>query len=198
MNSWELVTITKEQLSTEIEQLDTSIMDHILEFWNQYGHFGTWQFWFNVMTILLPLAVTFFVIDRKKIFQIAFYGYTFHAMLVYFDIFLTRNNFWDHPYHLIPYVPVSIPVDGVLVPVIFMLAYQFSLNHSKNLYLVVFSTAIGATLLAWVWHLLGLLVFSNGMNIFHIYLLQISMALISYWFTKFFISLKKGSQDEMK
>jgi hypothetical protein len=94
------------------------------------------------MTILLPLVVTFFVIDRKKIFQIAFYGYTFHAMLFYLDIFLTRNNFWNHPYHLIPYVPVSIPVDGVLVPVIFMLAYQFSLNHHKNLYLVVFITAM--------------------------------------------------------
>ncbi|WP_047979837.1 CBO0543 family protein [Ornithinibacillus contaminans] len=183
--------ITKEQLSAEIAKLDTELMDSILDFWNQYGHFGTWQFWINVISFVLPLIITFLVIDRKKIFQIAFFGYTFHMILVYLDVFLTRNNYWDHPYHMIPYIPVSIPIDGVLVPVIFMLAYQFALNHKRNVYLVILITAIGATLIAWVWNQLGLLVLSNGMNILYIYLIQIIISVISYWWTNLFLSLRK-------
>lgn len=183
--------MSREQLQQEIRNLDIELMELILEHWNQYGHFGTWQFWINVIFFTLPLIVTLILIDKKKIFQIAFYGYTFHVMFVYLDVFLTRFNFWSHPYHMIPFLPVSIPVDGSFVPVIFLLTYQFAINNKKNFYLVTLFTAVVVTATAWVWQKLSLLQLHNGMNLFHILLLDVSISILAYWFTNFFLRLKK-------
>ncbi len=92
---------------------------------------------------------------------------------------------------MIPYIPVSIPVDGSFVPVAFMLAYQFALNRNKNFYLVTLVTASMITSIAWIWLQLGLLTLSKGMNILHIYFIEVSLAILAYWFTKLFIALSK-------
>lgn len=184
--------MTRQQILQRIDKLDAELMDLILEHWIRFGHFLTWQFWFNVIFFSLPLIITFIFIDRKKIFQIAFYGYSFHVLFVYLDVFFTRFNFWDHPYLMIPFIPVSIPVDASLVPVTFMLAYQFSINRNKNFFLVTLITSFLVTLIAWGWQQLDLLVLYKGMNLFHIFLLDVGMALIAYWFTNLFLRLQKN------
>lgn len=184
----------KEQLLEEIERLDAQLMDRIVTFWHEYGHFGTWQFWMQAVSLLAPLALTFFFIDRRKIFRIAFFGYTFHMFMVYIDVLLTRNNYWDHPYQLFPYLPVSIPVDGALVPIAFMFAYQYALNRNRNFFVVVLVTAVLLTTVAWIWEWLGLLVLQNGMRIYHIYLLQVGLSVVSYGFVRLFEWMKGTAQ----
>ncbi len=183
--------MSQEHLQQEIRNLDAELMDLILEHWNRYGHFGTWQFWTSVGFFIVPLLVTLFLIHKKKIFQIAFYGYSFHVIFVYLDVFFTRFNFWSHPYHMIPFIPVSIPVDGSFVPVIFLLTYQYAIKHKKNFYLLTLFTAAIVTATAWFWQKLELLELHNGMNLFHIYLLDTGMAVLAYWFTNLFLKLKK-------
>src|SRR5699024_1852010 len=41
---------------------------------------------------------------------------------------------WEYPYHVIPFLP-SFSLDEALVPVCFMLLYQWTLIHNKNIYL---------------------------------------------------------------
>jgi hypothetical protein len=185
--------MTQQQILQEIDKLDIKLMELTLAHWIRFGHFGTWQFWINVVFFILPLIITYILIDRKKIFQVAFYGYSFHVMFVYLDVFFSRFNFWDHPYLMIPIIPVSIPVDASLVPVTFMLAYQFAINHNKNFYLTILITATFVTLIAWIWQLLGLLKLYNGMNLFHIFLCDVGIAILAYWFTNLFLRLKKQS-----
>lgn len=187
--------MSKVSMIKDIDRYDDKIMDLTLEFWRSFGHFGTWQFWANVFFFVIPLALTLIFIDRKRIFQISFFGYTYHMFLVYLDIYFTRNNIWDHPYHLIPYVPVSIPVDGVLVPIIFMAAYQYSIRHNRNFYLVTLLFAVVGTLTAAGWEQFGLLILYKGMNLFHIYILQISLAILAYWGTNAFLYLQSRGKD---
>ncbi|MRH43241.1 hypothetical protein GH741_11175 [Aquibacillus halophilus] len=183
--------MSREQLLKEIEKLDDSLMDLILEHWIRFGNLGTWQFWTNIAFFIIPLIIVLIYIDKKRIFQIAFYGYTFHVMIVYLDVFFTRFNYWSHPYHMIPYIPVSIPVDATLVPVLFMLTYQYSLNHHKNFYLVTLVSSLFISLVAWIWKMLDLLELYKGMNFFHIFLLDVVMAILAYWFTAFFLKLRR-------
>ncbi|WP_407271383.1 hypothetical protein [Radiobacillus sp. PE A8.2] len=186
--------MTQERLLKEIDTLDIQLMDLILEHWHRFSNFSTWQFWVNIAFFLIPLVITLVFVDKKKIFQIAFYGYTFHVMFVYIDVFLSRFNYWDHPYLMIPYIPVSIPVDGSLVPVTFMLAYQIAINNQKNFYFVTFITAIIVAGMAWIWQQFELLILYNGMNLLHLFLLDLSIAILAYWFTNFFKWLNQNHQ----
>lgn len=181
--------MTRQQLQEKIDSLDSKLMDLILEHWTRFAHFGTWQFWTNVFFFIAPLIVTLIYIDKKKIFQIAFYGYSFHVMFVYLDVIFNRFNYWDHPYLMIPYTTLSIPIDASLVPITFMLAYQFAINKEKNIYFITVITAIGVTIIAWIWQLLDLLKLDNGMNLFHIFLINVALSNLSYWFTNLFIKL---------
>ncbi|MCM3409364.1 CBO0543 family protein [Metabacillus litoralis] len=184
--------MSREHILEEIDSLDDKLTDLILEYWKQFAHFGTWQFWFNVVFFFVPLIFTLFFIDRKNIFRICFYGYSFHVMFVYLDVFLTRFNYWDHPYFMVPFIPVSIPVDGSFVPVAFMFAYQISTNRNRNFYILTFITSVLITTIAFVWHKLGLLLFYKGMNIFHVFLLDVGMSILAYWFTNLFVKLNQS------
>ncbi|MBM7660122.1 hypothetical protein JOC85_000889 [Bacillus mesophilus] len=182
--------MSKTELLKKIDQLDSELMDYIIQFWVNYSHFGTWQYWITVATFITPLIIAIIFIDKRKIFQIAFFGYTFHVIFMYLDVFLSRFNFWDHPYMLIPFIPLSIAVDGALIPMIFMLAYQFAINRKKNFFVVTVITAIGVIGMAWTWTLLGMLVLDNGLNLFHVYLMDIGTAFLAYGLTNFFLKLK--------
>lgn len=37
-----------------------------LQYWLHYSGFNTWQFWVNILMLVIPLIVLFFAIDRKK------------------------------------------------------------------------------------------------------------------------------------
>lgn len=186
--------LSREQYQQEIDKLDARLTDLILEFWKQNADFSTWQFWFNVLFFTIPLLITILFIDRKKIFQICFFGYSFHVMFVYLDVFFTRFNYWDHPYFLIPYIPVSIPVDGSLVPVTFMFAYQISINRNWNFYVTSSITALLITFVAMFWQKLELLQLYNGVNNIHIFLADLAMSFLAYWFTNFFLKMNKNAK----
>ena len=82
-------------------------------------------------------------------------------------------------------------LDGALVPVAFMLVYQWTLNKKKNFYLyaialsAIFSFGLKPLLVSV--NLFGL---NKGMNYFYLFLLYCLMFLISKFITNFFLKLQ--------
>jgi hypothetical protein len=104
-------------------------------YWWEYSSFDTWQFWVNAGIIIIPLIILYLKIDRKRIFLLGFFGFNIHVWLAYTDIIFTRYNFIEYPYKVIPFIQVHFGLDTSLVPVMFILLYQWTLNKNKNFYL---------------------------------------------------------------
>src|SRR5690625_2534854 len=98
---------------------------------------------------------------------------------------------WEYPYHVIPFLP-SFSLDAALVPVCFMLLYQWTLNHNKNIYLysILFSYvfAFFLKLIMVIFHFIHMF---NGINYFHFILFYMAYFIVSKLITNVFIWLQQ-------
>lgn len=162
------------------------------EYWFTYTNMDSWQFWVMVTMLIIPLIVLLSKIDKTKIFLILFYGFNIHAWFAYIDTFGVRRGYWEYPYSLTPYFPFSMSLDGSLVPVSFLLVYQWTLNNQKNFYLysigmaAIFAFAVKPLLVS-----LNLFVLNKGFNYFYLFLLYCLIFFLSRLITVFFLKLQK-------
>nr|WP_306812943.1 CBO0543 family protein [Paenibacillus soyae] len=109
-------------------------MDSI-NYWWEYSAFDTWRFWLTVILLLVPLVVLYFKLDRSRVYQIGFYGFAIHMLGVYVDTVGTNYGFWSYPYKMIPVLPTSFTLTSSMIPVAFMLMYQWQSRKRINYYL---------------------------------------------------------------
>lgn len=160
-------------------------------FWEQYSDWGNWQFWVVVALLILPLIILFFTLDRTRLFEILFFGYTVHVIWTYTDIALGRANFISHQYFVSPILPNATNITASVLPVGFLLVYQYCTNRKKNFYLyTILLSAVYAFVFASMEEWMGLLKLSNGLGNIHLFLIDMGVAFIAYWFTKFLLHVK--------
>ncbi|WP_042225052.1 hypothetical protein [Oceanobacillus manasiensis] len=189
--------MSKEQLYQKIYGVKEQLAALQRDFWNNYSDFETWYFWFNLLSIFLPLLLLYVLLDRKRLFEISFFGYSAHVLWANIDNILSSNNYLLHPHSLTYLLPVGFSVTTVIFPVAFMLVYQYCTQRNKNplLYFV------GASLLfafgfGGISHLVGLIEMHKGMNLFYLFLIDIVVSFLAYGFTKLFIKIKHDKRSE--
>jgi hypothetical protein len=131
-------------------------------------------------------------IDRRKALLIGFFGFNIHVWFTLFDEIAVANGLWNYPYKLIPYLSASFALGAAFVPVVFMLVYQWTLNHNKNYYLFATCLCIFLTLL---WRpalsILGFFQVFNGINYIYLFLGYFTVMLVSKWITNIFVHFQK-------
>src|SRR5690625_2724206 len=156
-----------EQIRNKQNELNSLLNDY----WNDYSAIGTWQFWIVLTFLIVPLVILYFAVDRKRIFELFFFGYTVHILWSYTGIIIERYGFFIHTYFLAPVLPFGLTMNASALPVAFLLIYQYCTNKGKNFYLYgLLVTAIFAFGVASIEKSIGLLEFRKGMNQFYILL----------------------------
>ncbi len=176
-----------------LTQMQDNLTNAWRDYWYQYSNAGTWQFWFILGMLVLPLVVLYFTLDRDKALQIGFYGFNVHMWFTYIDAIGIRLVRWEYPYRITPIVPVSLALDASLIPVIYMLVYQWTRNHRKNYY--VYLTVV-SLLLSFVFKpiltALDLFELYKGTTYFHLFIGYMVTGLISKWITNLFLHFQFG------
>ncbi|WP_098439564.1 CBO0543 family protein [Bacillus sp. es.034] len=119
----------------DITEKQRGLTQDWVEYWKLFSSFDTWQFWFQAVLFVVPLIIIFFKIDKNNAFQIGFYGFNIHVWLGYIDRFGVNAGYWDYPYQFMVWIPNNLTLDASLIPVIFMMVYQWIVKQKKNYYL---------------------------------------------------------------
>lgn len=85
----------------------------------------TWHWWLLVALTIIPWVVWWKVVDRKRIFEILTYGFIVMIVASLFDAIGVENDLWEYHYQLIPLLDVFIVYDISVIPVTYMLIYQY-------------------------------------------------------------------------
>ncbi|PKG23734.1 hypothetical protein [Niallia nealsonii] len=183
--------MTRNEFWNEIYKNNDQLNSLYSSYWNQYTGIGAWQFWVVLASLVVPVALLYFLVDRRRIFELFFFGYTVHVLWSYTDIALGRSGYAVHKYFLLPILPNAMNITASVLPVGFLLLYQYCTNRNKNFYLysVLLSVAF-AFVFAQLEEFIGLLTLRKGMTHFYLVLIDIGIAYIAYWFTKLIIRLK--------
>lgn len=176
----------------KIKDLELKHSNAWFEYWKTYSNFSTWQFWVNLVLLLLPLVALYFFIDKKRALLLGFFGLNVHIWFTYIDAFGVTQGFWIYAYKLFPVLPTNFALDVALVPVIYILVYQWTLNNNKNFYLyLVILSLFFAFVFKPLFSVLGLFEFSRGGNYFYLFLGYVAIGLISKLLTNLFIYFEK-------
>jgi len=177
-------------IHAEIEQ-----KNRVFDYWQTYSDFTNWQFWLVVALFAIPLVLLILFIDRRRVFLLGFYGYSVHVFFGYTDIIGVDRGIWQYPYKLFAFLPSSFTLDASLVPVIYMLYYQYLLNRGKNYYLWMLPLCF---LLAFFMKPLmvgiGLFHFHEKENFLLLFAGYVFTALIAKWLTDLFVFLSKSTK----
>jgi hypothetical protein len=168
------------------------------QYWLSYSNMGTWQFWFLSAFIIVPLTALYFLLDRKRALLIGFFGLNVHVWFQYIDTFGVTNGLWNYPHKLVPFLPVNLALDTAIVPVTYMLVYQWTTKHNKNFYL--YGTALSMFLSFVFKHImasLGLFELYRGMNYLYLFLLYLLTMVISKLITDLFVHFLKEKKPRV-
>ncbi|WP_079504617.1 hypothetical protein [Mesobacillus jeotgali] len=160
------------------------------QYWLDYSLYASVEYLMMVLFLVGPLILLFFKIDRTKIFRIAFFGYSIHMIFGYQDLFGRNMGYWNYPFPVIPVLP-GISLDSSLIPVTFMLVYQWTINHKKNYYLYAILTAV---ILSFGFKplLVGLGLFKmyEDVSYFHLFISYLSVLILAKLLTNLFVWMK--------
>ncbi|GAA4701980.1 CBO0543 family protein [Brevibacillus fulvus] len=188
-----MMTASQTEALNQIHTLQERLTDTWLSYWFRYSHMGTWQYWTYVAMLIVPLLVLLLLLDRKKAFHFGFFGTNIHIWFSYLDNMGAAQSLWAYPYHIIPSQPGSFSLDASLVPVVFMLMYQWTVNQQKNYYIYSIGVCVFfAFVLKPVFVVVGLFQLLNGTNYFHLFVVYVIVALVSKWITTAFLYFQKG------
>jgi hypothetical protein len=187
--------VGKEQLEfyEKIKSMQEQITQLHTEYWQAYSNLETWQFWvIFLLFFIAPLVTLYFVIDRRKMFLLGFYGFNIHVWFGYIDTWGSKEGFWGYPYQLVPFIPGNLSLDATLVPISFMLVYQWTLKNNKNFYLYTLGLSLFLSLIfkpiLTLHHLFEL---HKGTNFFHLLIGYCAVFLFSKIITNVFIKMQE-------
>ncbi|MBU9713041.1 hypothetical protein [Evansella tamaricis] len=179
------------QYWVEINHKSNEVNSLVRSYWHDYSHTGTWQFWFSLILLVLPVIILFFTVDRKRVFELLFYGYTVHILWTYISIPLERGGYFIHTYFVSPLLPFSLNMTASVIPVSYILLYQYCTNRKKNFYL--YAIIVGAIFgfgISSIEAALGLVEFGDEMSRFYLFIICSSITIFAYWATRFVLWFK--------
>jgi len=188
----------QQSVYEDLSNKEADVAHSWITYWQHYSNFSTWEFWVNLAFLLIPLIILWFCLDRKKAFQLGFYGFTIHVLATYIDIYGERNHYWGFPFKIIPYLPTSVSLDASMAPVSFMLLYQWTINHKKNYYLASLAlSTIFAFVIKPILSSINLFHLYNGMNYFYLFLLYYFASVIAKLVTDLFNHFQTESMKKI-
>jgi len=85
----------------------------------------TWHWWLLLVLFIIPWLVWWKVVDRKRIFEILTYGFMVMIVTSLLDAIGVEFDLWEYHYQFIPLLDVFIVYDVSVIPIIYMLVYQY-------------------------------------------------------------------------
>jgi hypothetical protein len=193
------VTESQQNILTHLKDIQKDQTELWTSYWQQYSSFGDWQFWVLVLLFVLPLIVLFFSIDKRKALLLGFYGYNVHVFFTYVDAIGANMIKWFYPYKIFPILASSVSLDVSLVPITYMLIYQFTLNREKNYYVfMILLSSVFAFVFKPLLVAIGLFEMGIGTNYFTLFICYVGVGVIAKWITNLFVYFEKKAHNRLQ
>ncbi|MFX4262239.1 CBO0543 family protein [Pelotomaculum propionicicum] len=95
-------------------------MDHYLQ-----NNVFTFSWWLSLIFVILVWCIWWKRVDKYRLLEIVCYGLLVSVVVIIIDILGVELVLWGYPNMLIPLMPPLFSADIALLPVTYMLIYQY-------------------------------------------------------------------------
>lgn len=114
-----------EYISNEkVLELKLLLRDALIQDW-LYDDMKKWTWWLTFALTFVPLMIWWKVVDRKRLTEIIIFGLLVNITGSLLDVLGSDLALWAYPDTLLPTTSYLIPFHYVIMPVTYMLAYQY-------------------------------------------------------------------------
>ena|SRR5699024_2715685 len=106
----------------------------------------TFNWWFLLLILIVPLFIWWKWVDKTRIMEIVLVGLLIGILATFLDLTGIFLSVWTYNYTLIQFFPSFNPVNFSLLPVSYMLLYQWVPQWKWFIILLTFAAAFGAFL----------------------------------------------------
>ncbi len=163
-----------------------------LEHWTKF-EVWKWNWWLSVVLTIIPLYIWWKIVDKKRLMEIVAYGFFINISASFLDVLGSEFVLWDYPVRVIPNLPRLVPIDFTVIPVVYMIVYQF---FPKWKGFLIASTVVAATfsfiaepLLVWM-----KLYMLNTWKYYYSFPIYIAMAVVG----KLMVNVFKAAQQKAR
>lgn len=89
------------------------------------NEFLTWEWWILVGFLVVPWVIWAKLVKRDMILEILLFGTIIIITTTLLDVVGLQYRFWDYPIAFLPIIPRAFPFDFSMIPVAYMLLYQY-------------------------------------------------------------------------
>jgi hypothetical protein len=107
-----------------VRELEEKTTDLRFDYWLNNELFS-FEWWFLIGILILPWLIGLKLFDRKRIFEILFFGTATIITAASLDSIGEDLSFWGYPVELFPAGHNAFPFNFGIVPVAFMLLHQY-------------------------------------------------------------------------
>lgn len=174
------------------QELQDKMINTAIEGWFK-NEFLTFHWWLLVIFLLVPWIIWFKVADRKRMMEMGLFGTLIIISTTSLDAIGSDLNFWAYPTKLMPITPRAIPFDMSLIPIAFMLLYQYFRKWKSFMIALICMAAFYAFVGEPLSHLFQLVLYIKWKYIYS-FLYYILIGIV----VKVIIEQLKGSKDSIK
>jgi hypothetical protein len=125
-----------EKALKQLSELQIKLTNGSLEYWKEFV-WGTWQFWSLVIITILAFFVWWKLVDKNRLVQIILFGSLMHSLSIYLDAYGTQYILWEYKYQIFPAIPTAFNLNASIIPIVFMLIYQYSSTWKRYIIFLV-------------------------------------------------------------
>ncbi len=133
----EFIEIIRENLAEPLYPAYDLIIQKKVDLWLAslnhwyYDDLRKWTWWLNLALSIIPWIVWWKLVDRKRLLPILAVGLLASLAATMLDIIGSEAVLWGYPDRLLPNLPRLFPIDFTVIPVSFMLIYQYFISWKK-------------------------------------------------------------------
>lgn len=130
----------KTEYVQDIIKLQNRLFETNYTFWIEHVLFS-FNWWFLIILTILPWAIWWRFVDKKRIIEISLMGTLVMITSVFLDVVGISFLLWGYAYKDIQMIPLLSPIDLTILPIVYMFVYQIFSKWKSYL----FSLIVAAT-----------------------------------------------------
>lgn len=107
---------------------------------------GTWRWWILAVLLIAPWFIWYLLVDKKRLPELTLFGTSVMVIIITLDEAGFVLSLWNYPIDVIPIFPRLTSIDYTVLPIIYMLLYQYFSNWKSFFWALL----IASTLFAFV------------------------------------------------
>lgn len=121
---WSPIVNEKYENLWKLREVENKLIRAELETWLN-NEFLTFHWWILVAFLIFPWVAWFLLANRHRLLETVLVGLMVIIPTTLLDAVGNDLSFWSYPTQLVPLTPRAIPFDMSMVPVAYMLMYQY-------------------------------------------------------------------------